>query len=163
MNGRTDRNTDRAGKGKKGNGIGGVVRIVILAFLSLILVVQCARIMMELREDSYSYHATEDNYLRDVTFENYYRIFSNTVDDCELSRKYSETEREIRALGYYYEAASLYGAYAAVGDNASSELQRERMERYRQEAGTYAAETEKIDARVYQATSDYNNESDYSR
>lgn len=154
MNGRRNRNINRAGNSKKENGIGGAVRIVILVFLSLILVAQCARIMLEFREDSYSYHATEDNYIRDVTYENYYRIFSNTLDDCELSRQYTETEREIRALGYYYEAASLCRAYTAVGDSASADRQRVRMGQYRREAGRYGAETDKIDERLDLGKSD---------
>ena len=131
---------------KKGRNIGFIIFVVILVILSLILVIQTSYIFSELRDDQYEYSTDEDDYIRMVTYENYHQILHEAAYDSRLGKERTQTEEEIRALGYYYEAASLYKAYNTVGDSESADRQKARMDRYREEAGEYASETDNIDA-----------------
>jgi hypothetical protein len=45
------------------------------------------------------------------------------MNDCRVDRKYREVEQEIRAIGWYYEAATLYKAYLAIDESESAALQ----------------------------------------
>lgn len=132
--------------GKKGGTIGFVIFVVALVILSLSLVIQSAYIVSELRDDRYDYSVDENQYIRMVTYENYHQLLSETLNDSRLGKKHSQTEEEIRALGYYYEAATLYKAYLTAGDSGSADLQEVRMKRYREGAGEYASEADKIDS-----------------
>ncbi|MBR3278391.1 MAG: hypothetical protein IKG01_05690, partial [Lachnospiraceae bacterium] len=80
-----------------------------------------------------------------TTYENYYRILDEATNDSRLGKKHTEVEQEIRALGFYYEAATLYKAYLAIDDSESAAQQKTRMERYREKAGSYSSETGNID------------------
>ena len=130
---------------KKRISAGGIFFTIIIVFLSLILVGQGIYIMSEMKDSDRLYYADEDDYIRNVTYEDYYRVLSDAIDDCYPDTNHTETEKEIRALGYYYEAATLYKAYTTAGDQISAEKQHARMERYRTEAGNYADETTRID------------------
>ena len=130
---------------KKRVSAGGIFFTIIIVFLSLILVGQGIYIMSEMKDSDRLYYADEDDFIRSVTYEDYYRVLRDTIDDCYPDRTHTETEKEIRALGYYYEAATLYKAYTTAGDQTSAEKQHARMERYRSEAGSYAGEAERID------------------
>ncbi len=132
-------------KNKTGVSVGTILYAVLLAILSLVLVIQITYIASELRDDRYYYAADEDDYIRMVTYENYYRLFNETMNDSRIEREYTEVEQEIRAIGWYYEAATLYKAYLAVDESESAALQKARMDRFREEAGTYRSETGKID------------------
>ena len=101
--------------------------------------------LSEMKDSDRLYYADEDDYIRNVTYEDYYRVLSDAIDDCYPDTNHTETEKEIRALGYYYEAATLYKAYTTAGDQISAEKQHARMERFRTEAGSYADETTRID------------------
>ncbi len=130
---------------KKRISIGGIIFTVLIVFLSFILVGQGIYILSELNDSDKFYYADENDYIRNVTYEDYYRILNNAVDDCYPGRSHTDTEKEIRALGYYYEAAALYKAYNTVNDAESAGKQLSRMERCREEAGSYAGETARID------------------
>ena len=132
-------------KNKTGVSVGTILYAVLLAILSLVLVIQITYIASELRDDRYYYAADEDDYIRMVTYENYYRLFNETVNDSRIDREYTEVEQETRALGWYYEAATLYKAYLAVDESESAALQKARMDRFREEAGSYRSETGNID------------------
>jgi hypothetical protein len=67
------------------------------------------------------------------------------MNDCRVDRKYTEVEQEIRAIGWYYEAATLHKAYLAIDESESAALQKARMDRFREEAGSYRSETGNID------------------
>lgn len=127
---------------------GSVVFVILIFLLSVILLGEGFYIFSELQDDSDLYVMDESNYIRLATYEEYYRLYSETAYDCAPDRRFTATQNELRALGLYYEAASLYKAYAAVGDEASCDRQLARMERYREEAGSYAGEADKIDARL---------------
>lgn len=131
--------------GKKGIGIGGVILTIIIVFLSLTLVCQCIYFFSEIREEIPSYYADENDYVRHAAYEDYNQILNDTLDDSILGHSHTAREDEIRALGYYYEAAALYNAYRTVNDNDSAAKQKDRMERYKQAAGSYGSETARID------------------
>ena len=132
-------------RNKTGVSIGTILFVALIASLSLVLVIQITYIASELRDDRYYYAADEDDYIRMVTYENYYRLFKETMNDCRADRKYTEVEQEIRAIGWYYEAATLYKAYLAIDESESAALQKARMDIFREEAGSYRSETGNID------------------
>ena len=132
-------------KKKTGVSVGTILYAVLLVILSLVLVIQISYIASELRDNRYDYSADEDDYIRMTTYENYYRIFDEAKNDNRLGKKHTEVEREIRALGFYYEAATLYKAYLAIDDSESAAQQKARMDRYREEAGSYRSDTGNID------------------
>jgi hypothetical protein len=132
-------------KKKTGVSVGTILYVVLIVILSLVLVIQITYIASELREDRYDYYTDEDDYIRMTTYENYYRIFDAATDDSRIGKEFTQTEQEIRAIGYYYEAATLYKAYLAIDDSESAEQQKTRMERYREKAGSYSSETGNID------------------
>ena len=132
-------------KKKTGVSVGTILYVVLLVILSLVLVIQISYIASELRDNRYDYSADEDDYIRMTTYENYYRILDEATNDSRLGKKHTEVEQEIRALGFYYEAATLYKAYLAIDDSESAEQQKTRMERYREKAGSYSSETGNID------------------
>ena len=132
-------------KKKTGVSVGTILYVVLLAILSLVLVIQISYIASELRDNRYDYSADEDDYIRMTTYENYYRILDEATNDSRLGKKHTEVEQEIRAIGYYYESATLYKAYLAIDDSESAEQQKTRMERYREKAGSYSSETGNID------------------
>ena len=142
---RNNRFRNKRNRSNRGNHIGAVIFSILIVFLSLILVGQVFYILAELNDDYTSYHADEDDYMRHITYEEYFRLFDDTIEDCEHGREYTKTEQELRAVGYYYEAATLHKAYVTYGDTESAEKQKARMDRLREEAGSYASETEKID------------------
>ena len=132
-------------KKKTGVSVGTILYVVLLAILSLVLVIQISYIASELRDNRYDYSADEDDYIRMTTYENYYRILDEATNDSRLGKKHTEVEQEIRALGFYYEAATLYKAYLAIDDSESAAQQKVRMDRYREEAGSYRSDTGNID------------------
>jgi hypothetical protein len=132
-------------KKRTGVSVGTILYVVLLVILSLVLVIQISYIASELRDNRYDYSTDEDDYIRMTTYENYYRILDEATNDSRLGKKRTEVEQEIRALGFYYEAATLYKAYLAIDDSESAEQQKTRMERYREKAGSYSAETGNID------------------
>ena len=132
-------------KKRTGVSVGTILYVVLLVILSLVLVIQISYIASELRDNRYDYSADEDDYIRMTTYENYYRILDEATDDSRLGKKHTEVEQEIRALGFYYEAATLYKAYLAIDDSKSAAQQKARMERYREEAGSYRSDTGNID------------------
>ena len=132
-------------KKRTGVSVGTILYVVLIVILSLVLVIQISYIASELRDDRYDYSADEDDYIRMTTYENYYRILDEATDDSRLGKKHTEVEQEIRALGFCYEAATLYKAYLAIDDSESAEQQKTRMERYREKAGSYSSETGNID------------------
>ena len=140
-----DRKLRKPKKKKKKFSIGGFIFTVLIVFLSLTLVGEIIYILTELNDNPSRYYTKESTYISDVTYEDYYRILNHAIEDRELGRKLTTTEREIQALGYYYEAATLYKAYRAANDSESAENQKQRMARYKETAGSYASETEKID------------------
>ena len=132
-------------KKRTGVSVGTILYVVVLVILSLVLVIQISYIASELRDDRYDYSADEDDYIRMTTYENYYRILDEATNDSRLGKKHTEVEQEIRALGFYYEAATLYKAYLAVDDSESAAQQKARMDRFKEEAGSYMSETGNID------------------
>ena len=132
-------------KKRTGVSVGTILYVVLLVILSLVLVIQISYIASELRDDRYDYSADEDDYIRMTTYENYYRILDEATDDSRLGKKHTEVEQEIRALGFYYEAATLYKAYLAIDDSESAAQQKARMDRFKEEAGSYMSETGNID------------------
>ena len=132
-------------KKKTGVSVGTILYVILLVILSLVLVIQISYIASELRDNRYDYSADEDDYIRMTTYENYYRILDEATNDSRLGKKHTEVEQEIRAIGYYYESATLYKAYLAIDDSESAEQQKTRMERYREKAGSYSSETGNID------------------
>lgn len=122
--------------------------IVMTVLLSFVLLFECVYIYSELTREHISYYAEEKDYINNVNYEQYYRIYTDASYDSDPERDLSTTETEIRALGYYYQAATLYKAYLAVEDAESAAKQLARMDRYRAEAGSYASETDKIDERL---------------
>ena len=132
-------------KKKTGVSVGTILYVVLLVILSLVLVIQISYIASELRDDRYDYSADEDDYIRMTTYENYYRILDEATNDSRLGKKHTEVEQEIRALGFYYEAATLYKAYLAIDDSESAAQQKARMDRFKEEAGSYMSETGNID------------------
>ena len=132
-------------KKKTGVSVGTILYVVLLVILSLVLVIQISYIASELGDNRYDYSADEDDYIRMTTYENYYRILDEATNDSRLGKKHTEVEQEIRAIGYYYESATLYKAYLAIDDSESAEQQKTRMERYREKAGSYSSETGNID------------------
>ena len=132
-------------KKKTGVSVGTILYVILLVILSLVLVIQISYIASELRDNRYDYSADEDDYIRMTTYENYYRILDEATDDSRLGKKHTEVEQEIRALGFYYEAATLYKAYLAIDDSESAAQQKARMDRFKEEAGSYMSETGNID------------------
>ena len=132
-------------KKRTGVSVGTILYVVLLVILSLVLVIQISYIASELRDNRYDYSADEDDYIRMTTYENYYRILDEATNDSRLGKKHTEVEQEIRALGFYYEAATLYKAYLAIDDSESAAQQKARMDRFKEEAGSYMSETGNID------------------
>ena len=132
-------------KKRTGVSVGTILYVVLIVILSLVLVIQISYIASELRDDRYDYSADEDDYIKMTTYENYYRILDEATDDSRLGKKHTEVEQEIRALGFYYEAATLYKAYLAIDDSESAAQQKARMDRFKEEAGSYMSETGNID------------------
>ena len=130
---------------RTGVSVGTILYVVLIVILSLVLVIQISYIASELRDNRYDYSADEDDYIRMTTYENYYRILDEATNDSRLGKKHTEVEQEIRALGFYYEAATLYKAYLAIDDNESAAQQKARMDRFKEEAGSYRSETGNID------------------
>lgn len=129
---------------KNGSVLRNIIFIVLIVALSIVLLAQISLIASELRDTSYYYHADYSDYKHQVTYENYYRVLYYAIEDCEIDREFSESEQEMRAVGYYYEAASLYKAYRSAGDDVSAARQKKRMERFKEEAGSYAGEAKSI-------------------
>ena len=132
-------------KKRTGVSVGTILYVVLIVILSLVLVIQISYIASELRDDRYDYSADEDDYIRMTTYENYYRILDEATNDSRLGKKHTEVEQEIRALGFYYEAATLYKAYLAIDDSESAAQQKARMDRFKEQAGSYMSETGNID------------------
>ena len=130
---------------RTGVSVGTILYVVLIVILSLVLVIQISYIASELRDNRYDYSADEDDYIRMTTYENYYRILDEATNDSRLGKKHTEFEQEIRALGFYYEAATLYKAYLAIDDSESAAQQKARMDRFKEEAGSYRSETGNID------------------
>ena len=132
-------------KNRTGVSVGTILYVILLVILSLVLVIQISYIASELRDNRYDYSADEDDYIRMTTYENYYRILDEATNDSRLGKKHTEVEQEIRALGFYYEAATLYKAYLAIDDSECAAQQKSRMDRFKEEAGSYRSETGNID------------------
>ena len=130
---------------RTGVSVGTILYVVLIVILSLVLVIQISYIASELRDNRYDYSADEDDYIRMTTYENYYRILDEATNDSRLGKKHTEVEQEIRALGFYYEAATLYKAYLAIDDSESAAQQKARMDRFKEQAGSYMSETGNID------------------
>ncbi|NCB93642.1 MAG: hypothetical protein EOM40_13960 [Clostridia bacterium] len=115
---------------------------VILTLLLIILVVSAVN---EIKDFGYySDYYTEENYISYTHHEDYYELLGMTIRDCRFGKKYSDEEKECRAVAYYYQAASLYKAYMQSDDKKNAGIQVQRMEQYATQTGEYTDHVAKI-------------------
>lgn len=121
----------------------------VTVFLLLIFLTAMAggifRIRDRLSSDEYDYY-DEASYLNRLRNEDYAGLLEMTRDDSRADKVYKGDIPECRAVAMYYDAAVFFHAYEKAGDAENAARQKERMDKFEQEAGSYAYYTEKIDA-----------------
>lgn len=121
----------------------------VTVFLLLIFLTAMAggifRIRDRLSSDEYDYY-DEASYLNRLRNEDYAGLLEMTRDDSRADKVYKGDIPECRAVAMYYDAAVFFHAFEKAGDAENAALQKERMDKFEQEAGSYAYYTEKIDA-----------------
>ena len=121
----------------------------VTVFLLLIFLTAMAggiyRIRDRLSSDEYDYY-DEASYLNRLRNEDYAGLLEMTRDDSRADKVYKGDIPECRAVAMYYDAAVFFHAYEKAGDAENAALQKERMDKFEQEAGSYAYYTDKIDA-----------------
>ncbi len=141
------KNKNRSGKAPLS--VGRVLYSALSIFLILIFLIAVgggiAQIRSRLSSDGYDYY-DEASYLRRLRNEDFAGLLEMTQDDAGAGKDYKGEIPECRAVAMYYEAAMFFHAYEKAGEKGKAAIQKERMERFVQEAGTYAYYTEKIDA-----------------
>ena len=134
--------------GKEPRSAGRVLYSILSVFLILFFLIAAGAGIAQIRErlssDGYDYYE-EAYYLRHLRNEDYPALLEMTQDDSRAGKVYEGDIPECRAVAMYYEAAMFYHAYERAGEQDKAALQKERMERFAQEAGSYAYYTEKID------------------
>ena len=121
----------------------------VTVFLLLIFLTAMAggifRIRDRLSSDEYDYYE-EASYLNRLRNEDYAGLLEMTRDDSRADKVYKGDIPECRAVAMYYDAAVFFHAYEKAGDAENAARQKERMDKFEQEAGSYAYYTDKIDA-----------------
>ncbi len=121
----------------------------VTVFLLLIFLTAMAggiyRIRDRLSSDEYDYY-DEASYLNRLRNEDYAGLLEMTRDDSRADKVYKGDIPECRAVAMYYDAAVFFHAFEKAGDAENAARQKERMDKFEQEAGSYAYYTEKIDA-----------------
>ena len=121
----------------------------VTVFLLLIFLTAMAggifRIRDRLSSDEYDYY-DEASYLNRLRNEDYAGLLEMTRDDSRADKVYKGDIPECRAVAMYYDAAVFFHAFEKAGDAENAAIQKERMDKFEQEAGSYAYYTEKIDA-----------------
>lgn len=121
----------------------------VTVFLLLIFLTAMAggifRIRDRLSSDEYDYY-DEASYLNRLRNEDYAGLLEMTRDDSRTDKVYKGDIPECRAVAMYYDAAVFFHAFEKAGDAENAAIQKERMDKFEQEAGSYAYYTEKIDA-----------------
>ena len=121
----------------------------VTVFLLLIFLTAMAggifRIRDRLSSDVYDYY-DEASYLNRLRNEDYAGLLEMTRDDSRADKVYKGDIPECRAVAMYYDAAVFFHAYEKAGDAENAARQKERMDKFEQEAGSYAYYTDKIDA-----------------
>ncbi|MGX8686559.1 MAG: hypothetical protein ACSW8K_01990 [bacterium] len=121
----------------------------VTVFLLLIFLTAMAggifRIRDRLSSDEYDYY-DEASYLNRLRNEDYAGLLEMTRDDSRADKVYKGDIPECRAVAMYYDAAVFFHAYEKAGDAENAARQKERMDKFEQEAGSYAYYTDKIDA-----------------
>ena len=121
----------------------------VTVFLLLIFLTAMAggifRIRDRLSSEEYDYY-DEASYLNRLRNEDYAGLLEMTRDDSRADKVYKGDIPECRAVAMYYDAAVFFHAYEKAGDAENAALQKERMDKFEQEAGSYAYYTDKIDA-----------------
>lgn len=121
----------------------------VTVFLLLIFLTAMAggifRIRDRLSSDEYDYY-DEASYLNRLRNEDYAGLLEMTRDDSRADKVYKGDIPECRAVAMYFDAAVFFHAYEKAGDAENAARQKERMDKFEQEAGSYAYYTEKIDA-----------------
>ena len=129
--------------------LGRVLYSAVTVFLLLIFLTAMAggifRIRDRLSSEEYDYY-DEASYLNRLRNEDYAGLLEMTRDDSRADKVYKGDIPECRAVAMYYDAAVFFHAYEKAGDAENAALQKERMDKFEQEAGSYAYYTDKIDA-----------------
>lgn len=129
--------------------VGKMIYSALSVFLILIFLVAVASGIFQIRDrlsgNDYDYYSEAD-YLRRLRNEDYPGLLELTQDDSRAGKAYEGDVPECRAVAMYYEAAMFCHAYEKAGDAEKASSQKEKMERFAREAGSYAFYTEKIDA-----------------
>lgn len=122
---------------------------IILGILTVILTLSFILItasgIQQIKEYDYepSYY-TEEYYLSYLEDEDYMSLLNISVDDSKLGKSQSKTILQCKAVGKYFEAASLYKAFITIADTSSARTQIQKMEQYAAQTGEFQEHIGKI-------------------
>ena len=145
--------TARNGKNRKRPERRGAVQ-VILTVLIVCLAVSFTAVglyaVAEIRRSStpYRYGYDEGDYRYSLREERYGDLLYTADSDAVLGTVYSSDVAEYRAVAKYCEAALLWKTYHDAGETAEAERQKERMDRFADEAGDLREEIDKINEKL---------------
>lgn len=122
---------------------------IVLGILTVILTLSFILITVtginQIKDYDYepSYY-TEDYYLSYLEDEDYMSLLNMSIQDSKLGKSYSKTIQECKAVGKFFEAASLYKAFVSAADISSARTQIQRMEQYAAQTGKFQEHIGKI-------------------
>lgn len=119
----------------------GIFTVILTLSLILFVGIGISGIRDAYYEPSY---LNEENYLSALSSQDYVYLLEIAAKDSRLGKKYTDTVKACRAVGKYYEAASLYEAYRTIGDEQAATRQMERMEMFAGQTGEFESHVEKI-------------------
>lgn len=118
--------------------------IIVLCFLFVISV----SITVESLVGVFSMPANEDNFYYDIESENFYSIPYFYHMNVQAGFEGNDTMKEYYGVAKYYEAASLYKAYDAVGNTKQAQKYQNFMEQAATEMGSWSIAQKAIDAQL---------------
>lgn len=125
--------------------IGKVILGIFTAILTISLIAITSVGIGELMSIDYApYGVEEEDYISTLHHEDYVELLDMASRDTKIGKSHSQTVLSCQAVGHYYEAASLYKAYLAVGNSRAAGVQVQRMEQYASQTGEFGDYVEKI-------------------
>lgn len=118
---------------------------IIIGVLCVVLVITTLVVGSEFIEDMENHTYTENDFLYCIRSEDYYRMTEYMYINEINGAKVTEGMEECYAVAGYFEAASMYKAYAAVGKNAEAEEKEQVMEAQKEKMGELSYVAENID------------------
>lgn len=125
--------------------VGKIIIGIFTVILTISLIVFVASGIGQIRDANYEpRYLDEEDYVSTLQREDYVNLLEMTSHDTVLGKKHSNTVISCQAVAHYYEAASLYRAFLAIGNTKNASVQVQRMEQFASQTGEFGEYVEKI-------------------